>query len=106
MIQMPKKPETIIEDAFVDLVRESEYVAMAVKLVLFVGRGFPDRTILGNGRCFFIEFKVPGNEGLDPKQIQWKKRLEQLGMKVYVCSSSQKAFKIFSSEMESAQVPA
>jgi len=96
-----KKPETIIEDDFVDLVEQSPYAAMAIKLVLFAGRGFPDRTILGNGKCFFIEFKVPG-KGLDPPQVKWKKWLTRLGMKVYVCTSKEEAFKIFIKEMEAA----
>ncbi len=92
-------PETKIENDFVSLVENSPYSAMAVKLVLFAGRGFPDRTILGNGKCFFIEFKVPGKD-LDPPQIKWKKLLNRLGFKVYVCTSKEAAYKIFIKEME------
>ena len=95
------KPETKIENGFVDQVQDSPYSAMALKLVLFAGRGFPDRTILGNGKCFFIEFKVPG-KSLDPPQIKWKKLLNRLGFKVYVCTSKEEAFKIFIKEMEAA----
>lgn len=94
------KPETKIENDFVELVEDSPYSAMAIKLILFAGRGFPDRTILGNGKCFFIEFKLPG-ENLDPPQVKWKKWLTRLGMKFYVCTSKEAAFKIFIKEMES-----
>ena len=97
---MGKKEETKIEDAFVELVRNGPHTAMAIKLVLFAGGGFPDRTILGNGKCFFIEFKKPG-EDLDKLQVVWKKRLKKLGMKFYVCTSSQKAYQIFIKEMGS-----
>lgn len=93
-------PETKIENDFVDLVQDSPYSAMALKLVLFAGRGFPDRTILGNGKCFFIEFKVPGKD-LDPPQVKWKKLLNRLGFKVYVCTCKKEAFKIFIKEMDS-----
>ncbi len=94
------KPETKIENDFVSLVEDSPYTAIAIKLILFTGRGFPDRTILGNGKCFFIEFKCPG-EDLDPPQVKWKKLLTRLGMKVYVCTSTKEAFKIFKKEMDS-----
>ncbi len=97
---MPKKPETIIEDTFVDMVREGKFIAIALKLVLIVGRGFPDRTIIGNGKCFFIEFKTPTGD-TRKKQTKWKTRLEQLGMKVYVCTSAKEAYEIFIEEMES-----
>lgn len=93
------KPETKIENDFVSEVEDSPYSAMALKLVLFAGRGFPDRTILGNGKCFFIEFKLPGKD-LDPPQKKWKKLLTRLGFKVYVCTSKKEAYKIFCKEME------
>ena len=95
------KPETKIENGFVKDVRNSPYQAIALKLVLFAGRGFPDRTILGHGKIFFIEFKVPGKD-LDPPQIKWKKLLIRLGFKVYVCTSRKQANKIFIKEMDSA----
>ena len=98
---MSKKPETIIEDKFCDYVIESKYTALAIKLVLFAGRGFPDRTILGNGKCFFIEFKLPG-EPLSPNQIYWKKILIRLGMNYYVCHSTKNAIRIFKKEMGSS----
>jgi len=95
------KLESKIEKDFVDDVRDSPYQAIALKLILFVGRGFPDRTILGCGKIFFIEFKRPG-ETLDPPQRKWKKLLKRLGFKVYVCTSTKKANKIFIKEMESS----
>ena len=91
--------ESKIENDFVDLIRDYHLPSIAIKLVLFVGRGFPDRTILCNGKIFFIEFKQPG-ETLDPPQIKWKKLLTRLGFKVYVCTSTKKAYKIFLKEMD------
>ncbi len=93
--------ESKIENDFVDLVQEYPLPAIALKLILFAGVGFPDRTILCNGKIFFIEFKQPGKT-LDPPQVKWKKLLTRLGFKVYVCTSSKQAFKIFLKEVDSS----
>ncbi len=66
------------------------FPAAALKLVLLVGNGFPDRTVLSQGKIFFIEFKRRGRT-LDPNQILWKNRLERLGFKVYVCYTTESA---------------
>lgn len=88
-----KKPETIIEEDYCDWLREDyPHEAVALKLVLFVGKGFPDRTILSDGKIFFIEFKKPG-EGLDPLQVKWRNILVRLGFKYYVCTSVRQAQK-------------
>lgn len=89
-----KKPETIIEDNYCDWLRnEYPYEAAALKLVFFAGKGFPDRTILSDGKIFFIEFKKPG-EGLSPLQVKWKTLLIRLGFKYYVCTSVKKAQRV------------
>lgn len=86
-----RQKENIEETNYCDWLRdEYPFPAIALKLVLFVGRGFPDRTVLTQGRIFFIEFKRPG-KGLEPKQREWRKILIQLGFKVYVCTSFEKA---------------
>lgn len=99
---MAKKPETIIEDNYCDWLR-NDYPAeaLAIKLILFAGRGFPDRTILSQGRIFFIEFKLPG-EDLDPLQIKWKNILVRLGFIHYVCTSEEQAIKATREYMEGA----
>lgn len=95
------KPETKIENDFVSMVESSLYSAMAIKLKLFAGRGWPDRTILGHGKCFFIEFKTPDNkDGLESQQIKWKKLLIRLGFNYYVCTSKEEAYKVFKKEMD------
>lgn len=95
------KPETKQEKRFAEvIVPRSKWDAVAVKLVLFGMRGFPDRTILGNGKCFFIEFKSPG-EPLKPNQRRWKRILERVGFKVYVCYSAEEAKEVYEREMES-----
>lgn len=95
------KPESKIENTFVKKVRKSKYPAVALKLILFSKKGFPDRTILGNGKVFFIEFKT-GNEKLRPLQRKWKRILTKLGFKYYVCYTAKEAFEIFKREMDSA----
>lgn len=53
---------------------------MALKLVLFGAGGFPDRTILGNGRVLFLELK---QKGARPTKLQkwWLARLRSLGFR-------------------------
>lgn len=70
------------------LKEEYPKLALALKLVLFAGAGFPDRTVLGHGHVFFIEFKREGvGRLLRPLQALWRKRLRRLGFKVYVCDT-------------------
>lgn len=85
--------EVKVEKAYCDwLQNDYLYMAIALKLVLFVGGGFPDRTILSQGRVFFIEFKRQGrNKKLDALQKVWRKRLRRLGFKVYVCDTIEEA---------------
>ena len=84
-------PENKMEHNYCDWLRNHfDLIALSLKLVLFTGNGFPDRTILCKGQVFFIEFKMPYNR-LQPNQVLWKKRLEKLGFKVYVCTSLEQA---------------
>ena len=87
-------PENKIEQDYRDWLRdEFPLLAIAIKLILFSGSGFPDRTILCKGQVFFIEFKYEDN-GLSPQQVKWKERLERLGFKVYVCYTLSQAKRI------------
>lgn len=92
--------ESKIETDFCNWLRD-EYPrpALAEKLILFSGGGFPDRTILCRGSIFFIEFKRP-KKGLNPLQVKWKKILERLGFTVYVCTSFRQAKKITIKHLE------
>lgn len=51
--------------------------------------GVPDRMILLNGKCYFVELKKPG-EKLRPLQQVMKKRFKKLGFDVYVIDSIEK----------------
>jgi len=76
-------PEANIEKEFVDYAKK--YHCVAEKLVMLVGRGWPDRTVLcPGGILFFVEFKKKG-EKLSPKQVLIKRLLTRLGFKYYVC---------------------
>ena len=58
--------------------------ALAAKLIFLHKRGFPDRTVLYNGRVIFIEFKVKGGK-LSGAQKVVKRLLEDLNFEYYVC---------------------
>ncbi len=51
--------------------------------------GVPDRIVLYQGRCFFVELKKPGEE-LRPLQKVMVKLFKKLGFKVYVIDSIEK----------------
>jgi hypothetical protein len=58
----------------------------AFKFISPGSSGVPDRIILLNSRCFFVELKKPG-EKLRPLQRAVHEQFEQLGFHVYVISS-------------------
>lgn len=51
--------------------------------------GVPDRIILLNGNCYFVELKKPGKK-LRPLQRAVKKKFNKLGFHVYVIDSMEK----------------
>lgn len=51
--------------------------------------GVPDRIVLLNGQCYFVELKKPG-EKLRPLQNVVRKRFKKLGFEVYVIDSLEK----------------
>ena len=72
-----------IEKPFVSF--SKKHKCKAYKLVFFVGRGFPDRTVLcPGGRILFIEFKTPTGR-LSAHQVDVKNKLEGLGFTYLVC---------------------
>lgn len=74
--------EKIIEKTFVEYAKSKG--ALCLKLVFFTGGGFPDRTLIVNGKIIFIEFKQKGKK-LRPLQVVIKKRLESHGCVYHVC---------------------
>lgn len=51
--------------------------------------GVPDRIVLLNGNCYFIELKKRGEE-LRPLQKVVRKRFKKLGFEVYVIDTKEK----------------
>lgn len=51
--------------------------------------GVPDRIILYNGGCYFVELKRPGQE-LKPLQRVMRKKFYTLGFKIYVIDTFDK----------------
>jgi len=85
-------PEKTIESDFVGYANSKKCIA--VKLVIFKARGFPDRTILcPNGRIFFIEFKTSKGK-LDGPQQGVRTLLKSFGFLYYVCRSTSSACQI------------
>lgn len=77
--------EAEIEKAIVDYAKSRG--ALAEKVVLHSGRGFPDRTIIApDGRIGFLEIKKPGGI-VSPAQKTWLRRLERLGHRCGVAFS-------------------
>jgi hypothetical protein len=95
-----KKPETIIEDDYMQWVRHTDGI-VALKLILFSQMGWPDRTIFTNGHTFFIEFKTLTGR-LSPQQKHWRTILERLGFTYYVCISSDEAIRKTRGEMDTS----
>ena len=63
-----------------------KHKVLPLKLVLFVGMGFPDRTLLKDGKAVFVEYKTDrGNQS--KMQAVWQDRLELLGFNYYICRS-------------------
>lgn len=79
---------------------------LAIKLVMVAKKGWPDRTIIGKVGSlpviFFIEFK-DGNNDTSAHQRKWKRILEKLGFKYYVCYSLKEAETALETEIKSAE---
>lgn len=52
---------------------------LALKLQIPGVRGFPDRTVLMEGRVFFVEFKRSKGGVVSTQQRRWHDRLRRLG---------------------------
>ena len=83
--------EADIERAYVKFIKGTG--CNALKLVLLNQRGFPDRTVLFNGKVIFVEFKIKGGK-LRPSQKAWELTLTKLGFKYFLCDEIGQAEKI------------
>lgn len=82
--------EVSIEDQFVKYAKRFKCVAL--KLVFFGKRGFPDRSVLApGGIIFFIEFKKSSDKRLSATQYPVRVMLEKFGFKYYVCNKKGQA---------------
>lgn len=55
--------------------------------VAYDGKGYPDLTLVGNGRCLFVEVKV-GRNTLSAEQAAWLEALRGAGQEAYVLTDS------------------
>jgi hypothetical protein len=62
---------------------------LALKLRPPTGRGFPDRLIFLNGRCWAVEFKRPKLGVVAKQQTTWRRMLTLAGFGVYFCDSDE-----------------
>ena len=81
--------------------RFCKYIAdqggLCLKLQLLTAMGFPDRTVLLDGRVTFIEFKN-GNKGrLMPLQGMWLRKLQSMGFAAGVAKTFEEAVELLTS---------
>ena len=75
--------EVDIEQAYCSYAKKRRCIAL--KLILLLKKGFPDRTTLCHGgRILFIEFKRKGKSS-SPAQVKCRKLLESFGFEYHVC---------------------
>ena len=98
---MSKSPEHKIQDKFCKHAAKLKTV-LALKLVLLGLAGWPDATILHNGRVFFIEFKH-GDNKLEKPQEYWRDILIGLGFKYFVCYTTEHAIEILTDQLRFAR---
>ena len=81
--------ERTIENYFCETVKR--FGGIALKLVIFNGGGFPDRTVIfPNGHIYFVEFKTETGR-LSKLQKFWQRKLSDLGFRFYVVRSKREA---------------
>mgnify|MGYP002700829687 CR=1 FL=1 len=84
--------EGSLEDSFNRLAAKHFFIS--VKLIADGKFGFPDRTCFGlGGHLFFVELKAEGKKP-KRKQMYWKKQLERMGFRCYVCDTKEAAKKL------------
>ena len=92
--------ERAIEAKFVAYATKKKCKAM--KLVLLLGKGFPDRTVLcPGGKVLFIEFKRKGKK-LSMTQKSIRNILVEMGFSYTLCDEIGQAEKILDNAMETA----
>lgn len=85
---MPKlELEKNLEDRCVQ--RIEALGGLALKLRPPTGRGFPDRAIFLNGRCWFMEFKRAKVGVVSVQQNTWRRMLTLAGFGVYFVQSDE-----------------
>jgi len=62
---------------------------LALKLRPPIGKGFPDRTILLNGRCWYVEFKRAKTGVVSTQQGVWRRLLMLAGFGVYTVDNDE-----------------
>ena len=84
--------ERSIENALIREARAAD--VLCLKLAPASLRGWPDRTLLSDGRVIFVETKRPKGGRLSEHQKFWKVLLEEQGFEVFICSTTEQAREI------------
>lgn len=84
--------EGSIERRLTDWCRANKILCLKLKLV--VGRGWPDRTVLRNGRVLFLELKRSSGGRTSPQQRFWVNVLTKHGFSIHVVNSFDEAVKL------------
>jgi len=80
--------------------------AEAVKLVILRLMGWPDRTILmPGGHVWFAEFKRQVSGRVSAQQKFWRRRLLELGFRIYIIDNDEDFDRALETESRHAQLP-
>jgi len=88
-------PEGKIEQAFARYCRTRG--VLCLKLEVASQAGFPDRTVIGPGFVFFVEFKRDMRCQPSGRQEWWIHELKQRGQAAFVCYSLKDAVEVLES---------
>lgn len=75
---------------------------IAYKLVIYMGGGFPDRTLFINGKIFLVEFKQAKGRVSERQKLKIR-RLAKAGIKVHILKSITDVDDFFNKNVEKEQ---
>lgn len=81
--------ERTIENALIREARSRD--VLCIKLAPVSLKGWPDRTLLADGRVCFVETKRPKGGRLSPQQRFWLGLLREQGFECHVCKTTEEA---------------
>lgn len=69
----------------------------------FSNKGFPDLLVFGCGRAIAVELKANSGYGVQPDQLIWRKRFEDVGIRHYVINDLERFKSTIKEEFYEAQ---